>query len=108
MSHQIERISFEGSNMIIRSNGRKYLVRTDLDCPQSEGAPEAFSLNDVTIVGLVTVTNGSVNQFLLMQDNAASDLHVKMPHPHGASGSFSDYGKDLGQNILKDLIGSMF
>ena len=26
----IERISFEGNNMLIRSNGRKYRVRTDL------------------------------------------------------------------------------
>lgn len=53
-------------------NGYVYLVRTDLDCPQSEGAPEAFTLNDVTITGLVTVTNGSVNQFLTMQDTPAN------------------------------------
>ena len=49
-------------------NGFLYLVSTSLDCPQSEGAPETFSLNDVTITGIVTVTNGSVNQFLTMQD----------------------------------------
>jgi hypothetical protein len=30
MSHHIERISFEGNNMLIRSNGRKYRVRTDM------------------------------------------------------------------------------
>jgi hypothetical protein len=53
-------------------NGYLYLAHTDLDCPQSEGVPEAFTLNDVAIVGLVTVTNGSVNQFLLMQDNPAN------------------------------------
>lgn len=49
-------------------NGYLYLVRTDLECPQSEGAPEGFNLSDVTIVGVVTVTNGSVNQFLTMPD----------------------------------------
>ena len=30
MSQQIERITFDGNNMLIRSNGRKYRVRTDL------------------------------------------------------------------------------
>ena len=30
MSHHIERITFEGGNMLIRSNGRKYRVRTDM------------------------------------------------------------------------------
>lgn len=49
-------------------NSYLYLVRTNLACPQSEGAPEGFALSDVTIVGVVTVTNGSVNQFLLMPD----------------------------------------
>ena len=53
-------------------NGYLYLVRTDLACPQSEGAPEAFMLADVNIVGIVTVTAGSVNQFLLMQDSVAA------------------------------------
>jgi hypothetical protein len=53
-------------------NGYLYLVRTDLACPQSEGAPEVFRLSDVTIAGIVTVTAGSVNQFLTMQDNAAN------------------------------------
>lgn len=53
-------------------NGYLYLVRTDLECPQSEGAPEGFNLSDVTIVGIVTVTNGSVNQFLTMQDSPAN------------------------------------
>lgn len=53
-------------------NGFLYLVRTALDCPQSEGAPEAFNLNDVTITGIVTVTNGSVNQFLTMRDTPAN------------------------------------
>lgn len=49
-------------------NGYLYLVRTDLSCPQREGAPETFRLSDVSIVGLITVTNGSVNQFVTMQD----------------------------------------
>lgn len=53
-------------------NGYVYLVRTDLDCPMSEGRPETFTLGDVTIVGVVTVTNGSVNQFLTMQDTPAN------------------------------------
>lgn len=53
-------------------NGYLYLVRTDLACPQAEGAPEAFTLNDVTIAGIVTVTNGSVNQFVTMQDISAN------------------------------------
>ncbi len=53
-------------------NGFLYLVRTGLDCPQSEGAPEAFTLNDVAITGIITVTNGSVNQFLTMQDTPAN------------------------------------
>ena len=53
-------------------NGYVYLVRTDLACPQREGAPETFRLSDVTIAGLVTVTNGSVNQFLTMQDTPAN------------------------------------
>jgi hypothetical protein len=30
MAYLVERISFEGSNMLIRANGRKYRVRTDL------------------------------------------------------------------------------
>ncbi len=30
MAYLIERISFEGNNMIIRANGRKYRVRTDM------------------------------------------------------------------------------
>jgi len=53
-------------------NGFVYLVRTDLACPQAEGAPETYSLNDVTIAGIVTVTNGSVNQFVTMQDTPAN------------------------------------
>jgi hypothetical protein len=53
-------------------NGYLYLVRTDLACPQSEGRPETFTLNDVTIVGIVTVTNGSVNLFVSMQDTPAN------------------------------------
>jgi len=53
-------------------NGYLYLVRTDLACPQAEGAPEAFRLSDVSVAGVVTVTNGSVNQFLTMQDTPAN------------------------------------
>ncbi|MEX2247204.1 MAG: YCF48-related protein [Dehalococcoidia bacterium] len=53
-------------------DGYLYLVRTDLACPQSEGAPEAFTLSDVTITGIVTVTGGTVNQFLTMPDTPAN------------------------------------
>ncbi len=53
-------------------NGYLYLARTDLVCPESEGAPEAFTLADVTLVGIVTVTNGSVNQNITMLDSVAS------------------------------------
>ncbi|HYM14804.1 MAG TPA: hypothetical protein VEZ14_04545 [Dehalococcoidia bacterium] len=53
-------------------NGYVYLVRTGLPCPMSEGRPETFRLSDVTITGIVTVTNGSVNQFLTMQDTPAN------------------------------------
>lgn len=57
-----------GSPPAYGMNGYVYLVRTDLACPQREGAPETFRLTDVTIAGLVTVTNGSVNQFITMPD----------------------------------------
>jgi hypothetical protein len=53
-------------------NGYLYLAHTGLDCPQSEGAPETFKLTDVTLAGIVTVTNGSVNQNLTMQDTGAN------------------------------------
>ncbi len=53
-------------------NGYLYLAHTGLDCPQSEGAPETFTLADVTLAGIVTVTNGSVNQNLTMQDTGAN------------------------------------
>ena len=53
-------------------NGYLYLAHTDLACPQSEGAPEAFTLSDVTLAGIVTVTNGSVNQFVTVQDTTAN------------------------------------
>lgn len=49
-------------------NGYLYLVRTDDACPMSEGAPQVFKLADVTIAGVITVTNGSVNQFVTMDD----------------------------------------
>jgi hypothetical protein len=53
-------------------NGYLYLVHTGLDCPMSEGTPEAFALTDVTIAGVITVTNGSVNQFVPMVDSGAN------------------------------------
>jgi Photosynthesis system II assembly factor YCF48 len=53
-------------------NGYLYLAHTSLACPQSEGAPEAFTLSDVTLAGIMTVTNGSVNQFVMVQDTAAN------------------------------------
>ncbi len=61
-----------GSPPAYGMNGYLYLVRTNLACPQSEGAPETFTLAQVTITGVVTVTSGSVNQFLLMQDTPAN------------------------------------
>ena len=51
-------------------DGYLYLVSTDEECPQSEGAPEAFTLDEVTIVGIATVTDGTVNQFFLTEDTA--------------------------------------
>ena len=53
-------------------DGFLYLVRTNDACPMSEGAPEVFTLAQVTIVGIVTVTDGTVNQFITMEDTAAS------------------------------------
>jgi hypothetical protein len=53
-------------------NGYLYLVRTSMACPQSEGAPEVFHLPDVTITGIVTVVNGTVNQFVTMPDTPAN------------------------------------
>jgi hypothetical protein len=49
-------------------NGYLYLVRTEEECPESEGAPEAFTLDEVDIVGIATVTDGTVNQFFLVED----------------------------------------
>ena len=53
-------------------DGYLYLVSTDEQCPQSEGAPESFTLDDVTIIGIATVTDGTVNQFFLTEDTAAA------------------------------------
>ena len=53
-------------------NGYLYLAHTDLACPQSEGAPEAFMLSDVKLAGIITVTSGSVNQLVTVQDTAAN------------------------------------
>jgi hypothetical protein len=53
-------------------NGYVYLVRTDQVCPQSEAAPETFRLSDVAIAGVVSVINGSVNQFVTIADSAAA------------------------------------
>ena len=53
-------------------NSYLYLAHTGLDCPQSEGAPEAFTLADVTLAGIVTVTNGSVNQNITVADTGAN------------------------------------
>jgi hypothetical protein len=53
-------------------DGFLYLVRTDLDCPMSEAAPEVFELDDVTIVGVVTITDGTANQMLSMPDDPAA------------------------------------
>ncbi len=61
-----------GSPPAYGMNGYLYLVRTSLACPQSEGAPEAFTLADVTIVAVVTVTDGSVDQSSIMLDSPAA------------------------------------
>ena len=53
-------------------NSYMYLVRTNLACPQSEGAPEVFLLSNVTIVGVITITAGSANQFVTMADTPAA------------------------------------
>jgi hypothetical protein len=37
----------------------------------SEGAPEAFTLDEVDIVGIATVTDGTVNQFFLVEDSSS-------------------------------------
>jgi hypothetical protein len=50
-------------------NGYLYLVGSSKPCPESEGRPETFRLSDVAIRGIVTVTDGSVNQFLMVADN---------------------------------------
>jgi hypothetical protein len=52
-------------------NGYLYLVRTDEQCPQSEGVPESFTLDEVEIAGIATVTDGTVNQFFLLGDTPA-------------------------------------
>jgi hypothetical protein len=49
-------------------NGYVYLVRTLQNCPQSEAAPETFTLSQVTIVGVISVANGSVNQIVTVPD----------------------------------------
>jgi hypothetical protein len=53
-------------------DGYLYLVHTNAQCPMSEAAVEAFELSDVTIVGVVTVTDGSVNQVLSAPDTAGT------------------------------------
>jgi hypothetical protein len=53
-------------------NGYVYLVRGDVACPQTEAGPELLNLSDVTIVGIVTVKSGSVDQFVLMEDTPAN------------------------------------
>ena len=53
-------------------DGFLYVVRTELECPMSEGAPEVFELTDVDIVGVASVRDGSVNQFFTMPDSSAN------------------------------------
>jgi hypothetical protein len=53
-------------------NGYLYLVRTNTACPMAESAPEVYTLSDVTIAGIITVTAGSVNQFVTMQDTPSN------------------------------------
>jgi hypothetical protein len=53
-------------------DGYLYLVHSDAACPMSEAAIEAFALADVTVVGVVTVTGGTVNQVLSTPDSAGA------------------------------------
>jgi hypothetical protein len=53
-------------------NGYLYLVRTELPCPESEAAPEVFRLNQVVVVGIITVRDGSVDQVVSMQNQQGS------------------------------------
>ncbi len=55
-----------------RMNGFLFLVHTTSDCPQVEGGLEAFLLSQVHIAGVVTVANGSANQFVTIQDTPAN------------------------------------
>lgn len=51
-------------------DGFLYLVSTDEPCPMSEGAPEVFEPADVRVRGVITVTDGNVNQMVLVPDTA--------------------------------------
>jgi hypothetical protein len=53
-------------------DGYLYLVRTDAACPMTEAGPEVYELADVTIVGVVTVTDGTANQVLSTPDVAGA------------------------------------
>lgn len=52
--------------------GYLVLVSTNAPCPQSEGAPETFTLAAVTPIGVVPVIDGSVNQAFRIADTAAN------------------------------------
>jgi hypothetical protein len=45
MSQRIERLTFDGNNMLIRSNGRKYRVRTELISARLARADQAAKEN---------------------------------------------------------------
>jgi hypothetical protein len=49
-------------------NGFLLLVVTDDPCPMSEGAPEVYDPADVSVVGVINVNDGSVQQMVLVAD----------------------------------------
>jgi hypothetical protein len=76
-------------------NGYLYLVGTSAPCPMSEGAPEAFTLAQVSIVGIATVTNGTVNQFFTLVDTTANR------HPRWGLMEINELAGYPGQHLLE-------
>jgi hypothetical protein len=49
-------------------NGYLFLVRTSAACPMTEAGPEVFGLDEVTVTAVITVREGSVDQFVTVRD----------------------------------------
>lgn len=77
MSQRIERITFEGNNMLVRLNGRKYRVRTDTISSRLARAdqatkefvrfsPEGYTISwpklqlEITVAGLLQMCQSTV------------------------------------------------